>query len=172
MPRTKKTSPSKPVKISGDTGAPAALKALQEHEHKFRLETEKAYEVWQETKGNLVDGDSESERVYIRAHREYTEVLEIWHDALKKLLAFEKAVPEAKRDGEKILVSDAVEYFRQYSLSISLAIEQYILQQAQSAALCDSPEDFVKAHGENIRAAKQGAIDAALNDGKLPNWIA
>jgi hypothetical protein len=155
----------------GEKGAPAALAAIAEHELRCRTEKDAAYDAWNKAKDKLVEGDDVSERALNRAHREYLEVLEIWHDASKKLLEFEKAVPEAKRDGEKIAVSEAKEYFRQYALSIDLAVEQLVIQISQAAALCESPEEFHKAYAENIRSAKSGAVESAVAENKLPGWL-
>lgn len=94
-----------------------------------------------------------------------------WDISRKALLEFDRGVAPEKREGEKILVSEAKEIFAQYQLSIDLAIEQTIIADAQSAALADSPEAFHIAHAANYRAAKEGAITAAKNDGVLPNWI-
>ena len=94
-----------------------------------------------------------------------------WDISRKALLEFDRGVAPEKREGEKILVSECKEIFAQYQLSIDLAIEQTIIADAQSAALCDSPEAFHIAHAGNYRAAKEGAITAAKNDGVLPSWI-
>ena len=160
-----------PQQQPGDTGAPAALKAIAEHELRCRNEKDAAYAAWSVAKSKLVEGDDVSERTANRAHREYIELLEIWHDASKKLLEFEKVVPEAKREGEKIAVSDAKEYFRQYELSISIAIETYIVQISQSAALCESAEKFHSLHSDAIRTSVKGAIESAVREGVIPAWI-
>ena len=76
-----------------------------------------------------------------------------------------------KREGEKIPVAEVKEYFAQLLLSVGLAVEQVIIADSQSAALASSPEEFYKARADNYRAAKDGAIQSAINDGVLPKWI-
>jgi hypothetical protein len=155
----------------GESGAPAALKAIEAHELACRKEKDLAHSAWKRAQELEVEGDDVSERKERLTHTRYVESLEHWDDATKKLAIFDKGVKEERREGEKILVSEVKEIFAQFDLSINLAVEQYIIAQAQSAALCGSPEEFHLAHADNIRAAKAGAIDAAKREGVLPNWI-
>ena len=46
-----------------------------------------------------------------------------------------------------------------------------IIADAQSAALCDSPEAFHRASADNWRAAKDGALASAKADNVLPKWL-
>ena len=76
-----------------------------------------------------------------------------------------------RQHGEKISVEEAREIFAQLILTIDLALEQAIIADAQSAALCDSPEAFHRAAADNWRAAKDGALASAKADGVLPKWL-
>lgn len=154
-----------------NTGAAAALKAIEEHEEKCRKDVQDAEAVWREAKSLAVEGDDVSERKERRLHREYTEALEMWHDATKKLAVFDKGVSQERREGEKIPLDEAKEIYAQLLLTVNLALESCVNMDAQSAALCDSPEAFHKAHADNWRSAKEGAIAAAVGDGVLPKWI-
>lgn len=159
------------MKKQGDTGAPAALAAIERHELECRTEKDNALAEWKEAKRLVVDGDDVSERKERRLHNQYRDALEMWDDATKKLAVFDKGVRPERREGEKILVADAKELFAQYELCVDLALEQCIVADCQSAALCNSPDEFHAAHAENWRSAKASAIDAARRDGAIPAWL-
>ena len=160
-----------PDTIKQDSGAPAALKAIEADELLCRKRRDAAMKEWEEKDRKLVIGDDVSEADERRAWMRYQEAREVHAETLKSLATFDKGVREDRREGEKILVSDVKEMFAQLDLSWSLALESYIVASAQSAALCSSPEEFYVAHAENIRAAKSGAMDAAKREGVLPAWI-
>lgn len=147
------------------------MRAIEAHEVRCRAEMESAYTAWKEAQSKRVEGDDVSERMANRMHREYGEALEAWHDSSKKLLEYDSKVAPARREGEKVPVDDVKEWFAQYELSIDLAIEALIKADAQSAALCDSPEAFYKLHAENYRAAKRNALDQAIQNGVIPRWM-
>ena len=94
-----------------------------------------------------------------------------WNKTAKALLSYDRGVATDRKEGEKISVEEAKEIFRQFMLTIDLALEQRIIADAQSAALCDSPEAFHAASADNWRAAKDGALASAKSEGVLPNWI-
>jgi hypothetical protein len=158
-----------PLKL--DSGAPAALKAIEADELLCRRHRDAAFKIWQEADEKNVLGDTIKEADERRAWGRYLEAREVYAEAAKQLALFDKGVREDRREGEKILVSDVKELFAQIDLSWSLALESYIVTNAQSAALCESPEQFHAAHAENMRAAKAGALDAAKREGILPSWI-
>lgn len=160
-----------PPPAQQEAGAPAALRAIEIHELKCREEKDAAHAEWKDAQRLEVEGDDVSEAKERRMHYRYVEALEHWDDATKKLAVFDKGVTKERREGEKIAVEEAKEIFAQLDLCGTLSMEAYIASQAQSAALCDSPEGFMVAHAENIRAARSGAIDAAKRDGVLPAWI-
>ena len=170
MAKPKTTS----IDLSG-TGAAQALARLEKEE----LQTYAAKEALEARLGELVqpspNATSEQREVWIaeklQIESDLLFSLRRWDISRKALLEFDRGVAPEKREGEKILVSEAKEIFAQYQLSIDLAIEQTIIADAQSAALCDSPEAFHIAHAGNYHAAKEGAITAAKNDGALPSWI-
>lgn len=158
-----------------EKGAPAAL---------ARLETEelKCYQRKQELEHSLdnlpeppLNSTTEQHELWAtqktRLESDLLFAFKRWDVAVKSLREYHEKIKPSEREGEKILVSEAREIFQQYELSISLALEQTIIADAQSAALCDSPEAFHIAHAGNYRAAKEGAITAAKNDGVLPSWI-
>lgn len=159
--------------VASNTGAPAALEAIAAHELRCREAKDAAYLIWQKAKKDRNEDDDISMRTYNRTLRDYEESVEEWIDLTKALLGYDSKVSPARREGEKVSVDEAREYFRQYWLSIELAIEAYIVQISQAAALCESPEAFHLAHAENIRSAKDGAIDACFRGDSpvLPKWL-
>lgn len=154
-----------------DSGAPAALRAIEIHELKCREEKNEAHAAWKEAQRCEAEGDEVSEIKERRMHNRYVESLEHWDDATKKLALFDKNVVNERREGEKVLVSDVKEMFAQLDASWTLAVESYVLAQSQSAALCESPEQFHIAHAENIRTAKASAIRDAAREGVIPAWL-
>lgn len=174
----KKPAKKKPAHLNApaadapqDSGAPAALKAIESDELLCRKRRDAAMKEWEEKDRKLVLGDDVSEADERRAWMRYQEAREVHAETLKSLATFDKGVREDRREGEKILVSDVKELFAQLDLSWNLALESYIVASAQSAALCSSPEEFHVAHAAHIRAAKAGALDAAKREGVLPAWI-
>ncbi len=155
----------------GDSGAAAELRAIEADALLCRNRRDKALKEWEEADRKLVLGDTVSETAERRAWGRYLEQRELYEDATKQLAVFDKGVRPERREGEKIPVSEAKEIFAQLMLSIDLAIEQMIIADAQSAALCSSPEEFHLAHAGNYRAAKDGAISNARREGALPGWI-
>lgn len=182
MPKKPKPTPS------GESGAPAALDAITAPHYSKSLGAAAALERWaaQEvlegesvktltaTLNNLLKLDRDDDEIntkIARAVRDLESAKDQWGTTSKILLSFEKGVPDEKRQGEKVLVEEAREIYRQLMLSVKLALEACIIADAQSAALCDAPEQFHKAHAENYRAAMDGAIESAKSDGVLPGWI-
>lgn len=160
------------MKPRGDAGAPAALKAIEEHEVMCRSEKDEAQKAWKKAQVDLAANADDEILLQIerRTHNQYLEELEIWDDATKKLALFDKQVVEHKREGVKILVTEAQELFAQFKLSIHLAIEDYMICIAQDAARGLSAEEFHHVHAEHLRERTTAALSAAVNDGKLPNW--
>ena len=158
------------------TGAPAALRRLETEELKCYQSKEQLEAALSDLPEPSLNATTEQhERWSAQKTRLESDLLfsfKRWDIARKALMEYDKSVAPEKREGEKILVSEAKEIFAQYQLSIDLAIEQTIIADAQSAALADSPEAFHVAHAANYRAAKEGAITAAKSDGVLPSWLA
>jgi len=123
-------------------------------------------------KANRDLDDDVAMRTYNRLREDYRDALEEWEDARKSLLAFDKNVQPERREGEKALVSDVREWFQQLRLSIDIAIEATIKGNAQTAALVDSPEQFYIQAAEQYRAAKDNAVNSAVEHGTLPKWVA
>lgn len=162
--------PSKPSKPQ-ESGAPAALEAIAAHELRTRLSVDRIYNELQDAKASRNEDDDVSMRIYNRLHKDYLDALEEWNDARKSLLAFDKNVGVERREGEKVLVSEMKETFRQFMLSINLAIEQVIITDAQSVALCKTPQDFYAQHADNYRVAISAALDNAVRDNAVPKWM-
>jgi hypothetical protein len=154
-----------------DSGAPAALKAVEDHELQCRIEKDAARLARDHALEKMVEGDDVSERTYRQSVALYDETLGRWDEALKRLNLFDKSVREERRSGETVLVEVAKEVFAQYDLSLALALEAYIVTISQQASLCESPEAFYKAHADTIRATRAGAIEAAKKEGALPAWV-
>jgi len=157
-----------------ETGAPAALRRLEEHELRCAQEVDRRkVELTRLRAMQEPEGDEA-----LRNHRQaiqnevgnLSEAQDDWNKALKSLREFDKAVAPEKREGEKIPVSEAAEFFRQYDLSIKLGIESYVISMSQDATRAESPEQFYQAHADNIRSCRVAAIERAQKDGKLPAW--
>lgn len=165
----KRTAPK--TAPAAESGAPAALEAIAKHELRCRESVDKLYAELQDAKASRNEDDDVSMRVYNRIHRDYLDALEEWDAARKSLLAFDTKISPSRREGEKVSVEEVREIFAQLLLSIRLAVEQVIIADSQSAPLCESAEKFHVEHAHNYRAAMEGAIVAARDDGKLPKWV-
>lgn len=154
-----------------ETGAPAALRAIEEHELRCRNEKDTAHKCWQERLRLLVVGDDVSERDERLSHSRYLEALELWDDSTKKLAVFDKGVRPERREGEKILVVECKEMFAQLFLSLNVALESYIISIAQNAYQCNSAEEFFQMHADNLRATRDTAIESAKRECVLPEWV-
>lgn len=157
-----------------ETGAPAALRRLEEHELRCAREVDSLkVELARLRAMQAPDGD-DALRNHLNAIQfavsNLSEAQDDWNKALKSLREFDKAVAPEKREGEKLLRSDVEEFFRQFDLSIALAIESYIISLSQDATRAESPEQFYQAHADNIRSCRIAAIEKAQQDGKMPKW--
>ncbi len=173
---TANTAPQELAARPLESGAPAELAAIAEDVVRARGRRDTCLSVYESackdalTKPAEKDGTDWS-HVEEVAKRQLDDAELRLNGLRKMLLPYDKGIEPNRREGEKISVAEAREIFQQFMLSINLAIEQTIIADAQSAALCDSPEAFHIAHAENYRAAKDGAMAAAKNDGVLPAWI-
>lgn len=157
--------------VKQDSGAPAALKAIEADELLCRKQRDLAFKVWQEADEKNVLGDDVKEADERRAWGRYLEAREVYAEAAKQLATFDKGVSKERREGEKITVEEAKEIFAQLILSYDLAFEKCILTDARDAALAKTEIEFHEAHARNWRSAKDGAIESAKGEGVLPKWI-
>lgn len=157
-----------------ETGAPAALRRLEDHELRCAQEVDRL----KAEKTRLLAIQEPVGDDALRIHRQriqdsinnLSDSQDDWNKALKSLREFDKAVAPEKREGAKISVDDATEFFQQYDLSIVLGIESYIISLSQDATRAESPEQFYQMHADNLRSCRVAAIDKANKDGKLPKW--
>lgn len=164
------------MKQHPETGAPANAKKLEQHASEAEQQVVRTRTEIQDLLADLPkhDGSDEKQKkiresidsLYNRLGKEY----DLWLDLSKQVVAYDKAVSETRRDGAKILQTDAEEFFQQYDLSLRLAIESYIISLSQDATRAESPEQFYQAHAGNLRSCVRAAIDGAIKDNKLPGW--
>jgi hypothetical protein len=166
--------PAKPkLKPESELAAPAVLKRLQSDAAKFSEqidECEARLTALHELSPNAKETAQNKEQI-ARIECELVTARDNFGKTAKILLAYDRGIATERKDGEKISVAEAKEFFAQLMLSIDLALEQRLIADAQSAALCDSPEAFHKASADNWRAAKDGAIASAKSEGVLPPWV-
>ena len=156
-----------------EMAAPAVLKRLQSSAAKFAEQEDDAEarlaELYMLSPNAKETQDNKS--AIARAEAELFNARDNFNKTAKALLNYDKGVATERKDGEKISVEEAREIFAQLILTIDLALEQRIIADAQSAALCDSPEAFHRASADNWRAAKDGALASAKADSVLPKWL-
>lgn len=155
----------------GDKGAPAALKAIEEHELRCREEKDVARLAWKDAETQLVEGDEIAERRLNRTRRQYLESLETWDDSTKKLALFDKQVLPEKREGEKITKDDAEKYFTAYTRHARVAYENTIMSIAQDAIHCATPESFYGMAAGRLRHSLNDAMKTAHTEGRVPAWL-
>ena len=169
MPAKKKTQESPPQELA----APAVLKRLQMDAAKFSAQIddcEARLAALGELSPNAAETKENREQI-ARIECELVTARDNFGKTAKVLLAYDRGIDSNRKEGEKISVDEAREIFAQLILSIDLALEQRLIADAQSAALCDSPEAFHKASADNWRAAKDGAIASAKSECVLPKWL-
>jgi DNA-binding protein H-NS len=105
-----------------------------------------------------------------KLRRERDDAFDRWLKLSKQVREYYKSVASEKREGEKLLRADVEEYFQQFSASLDLAIESYIISLSQDACRAESPAQFYQIHAENLRSCKAAQIESAVRDGKLPKW--
>lgn len=160
------------VKPRGDAGAPAALRAIEEHEVRCREEKEIARDLWKAAQTNLCEGDEVSGRTESRTRQDYLHALEIWDDATKKLALFDKTVAPEKREGEKVTKADAEKWLTSFARHARVGFEMMIGAVAQDAMQCATPEDFYRMSAEQFRGSFNEAMNTAERENQLPSWAA
>lgn len=157
-----------------ETGAPAALRRLEEHELKCSQECVRLESERNRLRGMIEPEGDEAVRNHHNAIQNAVSNLadaqDDWSKALKNLREFDRAVAPEKREGEKLLRADVEEFMQQVYISIDLGIESYIISLSQDATRAESPEAFYQAHADNLRSCKVAAIEKAIQDKKLPTW--
>lgn len=159
-----------------ETGAPANAKLLEQHAADAEQQVTRTRTTISDIIAELPKHDGndvkqqtmrdELNTLHARLIKEY----DLWIKLSKQVLDFDKAVSEQRRDGEKVSRIDVEEYFRQFMLSLDLAIESHAITIAQEACRAESPTEFLRATHEGWLACKQAQIDAAIRDGRLPEW--
>lgn len=162
------------IAMKSEIGAPAALRRLEEHELKCAQEVDRLKAERDRLRAmQEPDGDEalrNHQNAIQNAISNLADAQDDWNSALKSLREFDKAVAPEKREGEKILRKDVEEFFRQYDLSLKLAIESYIISLSQEASRATSPQEFYQAHSDAIRSCRVTQIEAAIRDKRLPSW--
>ena len=157
-----------------ELAAPAVLKRLQMSAAKFAAQEDDAearLDALRSLSPNAAE-TQENKGAIARAECDLLNARDNFNKTAKALLNYDKGVAMERQHGEKISVEEAREIFAQLMLTIDLALEQRIIADAQSAALCDSPEAFHRASADNWRAAKDGALASAKSEGVIPKWLA
>ncbi len=153
-----------------ELAAPAVLRRLQMDAAKFSAQIDDLESVVETLKQISPNAKNAKEDV-ARAESALVTARDNFGKTAKILLSYDRGIDTNRKEGEKISVAECKEFFAQLILSIDLALERTIIADAQSAALCDSPEDFHVAHAENYRTAKQSALESAIAESVLPKWI-
>lgn len=167
---------TKPAPSAYPTGAADSAKRLESAEAKAASKVDKLDAELEKLEGELkqADGDEiETARISDKikhAAKSLFDETKRWIELAKQVNSFYKAVDESKREGERVTVAEAQEFFRQYDLSIRLAIESYIIALSQDATRAETPEQFYQSHADNLRTAFVAAIEKAQKDGKVPRW--
>lgn len=160
-----------------DTGAPANLRRMELHEADAEKEVNSLKERIKAVQALIAENGDEDAQKPIREQvaslrMQLDSAYDLWFKLSKQVRDFDKSVKESRREGEQISVAECLEFWRQFELSMDLAIEQLAVADSQSAALCDDPAKWYATHAENYRAAKQGVVAAAIAEGVIPKWLA
>lgn len=165
--------PTKPLKA--ETGAPANALLLEKHAADAELEIVRIKDQLSALR-ELVqpNGDTETQKSLgdqiSKLQRDLEGAYDLWFKLSKQVREYDRAVDMSRREGEKIPRADVEEFFKQYDLSLTLALEGYIISLSQDACRVESPQEFYQAHADNLRACKTAQMEAAIRDSKLPKW--
>lgn len=159
-------------KISNEQGAPAALRAIEEHELRCRQEKDAAHVEWKERLEKLVIGDEVSEQDERRAKNRYHEALELWDDATKRLALYDKQIAPEKREGEKLLRSEAERILTQAWRFQRMGRETFIIGIAQDAIHCKDETEFYAKYADSIRECESASIISGFDNERFPEWVA
>lgn len=158
------------------TGAPANAALLESHASDAESEVVKikAERTRLQALVAQFDGAPEKQKPYVEALADIPSQLEkaydLWFKLSKQVLDYDKKVDLSRREGEMVPALEAKEFFAQFHLSITLAIESYIISLSQDATRAESPEQFYQAHADNLRSCMTSAVEKAQKDNKLPKW--
>jgi hypothetical protein len=158
------------------TGAPAALKRLETEE----LKCYQAKELFEARLSELAEPPLNAPEEMREAWKACKAGLESdllfafkrWDVARKALMEYDKSVKAERREGEKVLVSEAREWLAQMQLTLALGVEQALLSASQAAALCNEAETFAGEIGPIVREAMATSLRAATREGAVPAWAA
>ncbi len=169
MPAKKKATDLPPQELA----APAVLRRLQMSAAKFAAQEDDAEARLAELYALSPNSKetTENKGAIARAEMDLATARDNFNKTAKALLTYDKGIATERKDGEKISVEECKEFWKQYDLSLDLAVEQLAIADSQSAALCDDPASWYVTHAENYRAAKKGAVESAITEGVLPKWI-
>lgn len=162
--------------IQGDKGAPAAAKRLEDREAATWARIERLEKDLSDadTEFRRYDGDTEKQRDVSEKialiNKDLIDTQKSWLQLTKQVREFDKSIDLSRREGEMVPRSEVEEMMRQYRLCLTLGLESYIITISQSATQVNSPEEFYRAHSDQIRSCSASAIEAAVKDGKLPKW--
>ena len=169
MAAKKKPIEDAPIELA----APAVLRRLQADAAKFSQQIDDAEARLAELYAlspNAAE-TKDNKEMLARSEIELATARDNFGKTAKILLSYDKGVQLERREGEKVLVDEVKEWFRQLRLCVSIARENYLIGMAQQSPTFKTPVEFMKAHGDLIRSTDASAIDAAVREGQLPKWI-
>lgn len=173
-----KTSPESPKQTTMlDSGAPAALRALEAQELADRKAKDAAWLALQQAYANkaskpaALDG-ADFDKEIAAADMQYASARAYWLSSIKQLLPYDKGISENKRDaGEKITRAECEKIFQMFAIYDRTASESFITSLCGNVLTCKTREEVYAKYAEEYRNCKRIALESALRENHLPAWV-
>lgn len=171
--------------LFADRGAPAALKAIEEAELKYRAiketrekELEDAIALQMLPREELppaLDGlePKDLDARVQNAKRNLDDAEHRWASMLKLLREFDKQVDPVKRDAsEKMSRTEVTDLLRFVAIYARTANENNLSMLCATVPIIDTPEEFYSAARQAFDDGLRNAIESALRESHIPDWAA
>lgn len=158
-------------------GAPSVHKWLSEQELALRIEHDAAKLALTEAIKDEIenppskDGEDFARQVQI-ARRNLDDCEDRLERTQKRLLGFEKAVPENRRDtSEQLSRADNERFLQLFAITLREANQQLITGICQEALACRGPQELHQLMASKLAETLRGSVDSAVRESHLPPWV-
>lgn len=159
---------SKP-KDTPNTGAPAVLKRLEGDAAKFSDQIDDLdarIAALRDVPGNENDNQQINGLL-----GELSQARKNFTDTAKVLLSYDKGIAPARKDGEKIPVSEVESIITQLFRFDRIAFETHLLSISQDAIRCKDEQEYYAKFADSHRACRETAILAGVEHEKFPPFV-
>lgn len=163
--------------IPKETGAPAALRAIEIEEANARAHRDECEKVYlnacrdAQTKPMEKDG-TDWDRMEAVAKRHLDDAESRLNALRKLLLTYDKSVTPEKRDStERITREQGERLFSMISIYLLQNTEAFITSFCQDVLSCKTPADVHKLSADKLRECLSNSVDSGIRESHLPAWV-